>query len=89
MANRRHFLLGLGGCACCLARPARASALPTDLEPLIGPDYQPVDTDERGIWQSCERIEETLQASNRLFRAPEVQKYTLGVVERLLGRPAR
>lgn len=86
--SRRHFMLGLGGCACCLAQPAGAYVLPTDLEPLIGPDYQPVDTDERGIWQSCERIEETIQTSNRLFRAPELQKYTHEVVERLLGRPA-
>lgn len=87
-SSRRHFMLGLGGCACCLAQPSRAYVLPTDLEPLIGPDYQPVDTDERGIWQSCERIEEIIQSSDRLFRAPEMQKYTQGVMERLLGRPA-
>jgi Zn-dependent protease with chaperone function len=86
-ASRRHFLLGLGGCACCMARPAAAEVLRTDLEPLMGPNYQPVDADERGIWQSCERIEEAIQASDRRLRSPELQKYTEGVVARLLGRP--
>ena len=69
-ASRRHFLLGLGGCACCMSRPAAAEILPTDLEPLVGPDYRPVDADERGIWQSCERIEEAIQASDRRLRSP-------------------
>ena len=86
-ASRRHFLFGLGGCACCLARPSAAEILPTNLEPLMGPDYRPVDADERGIWQSCERIEEAIQASERRLRSPELQKYTEGVVARLLGRP--
>jgi Zn-dependent protease with chaperone function len=85
--SRRHFLLGLGGCACCVARPAAAEILPTDLEPLMGPDYRPVDADERGIWQSCERIEEAIQASDRRLRSPELQKYTGDVMARLLGRP--
>ena len=69
MANRRHFLLGLGGCACCLARPARASALPTDLEPLIGPDYQPVDTDERGNMQGYRRVRRYARGSASEDRA--------------------
>jgi Zn-dependent protease with chaperone function len=86
--SRRRLLFGLGGCACCLAQPVGARVLPTRLEPLLGPDYQPADTDERGIWQSCERIEEVLQASNRRMQAPELQKYAQAVVERLLGRPA-
>jgi predicted Zn-dependent protease len=70
-----------------VTQTAGAYVLNTDLEPLVWPGYEPVDTDERGIWQSCERIEESIQTSNRLFRSAEVQKYTLGVVERLLGRP--
>lgn len=88
MASRRQLLLALGGCACCLAQRAHASLLDTAIEPLIGPGYEPVDTDERGIWQSCERIEETLQSSSRLLNAPGLQQYTRGVVERLLARPA-
>ena len=86
-ASRRHFLIGMTGCACCLAPAAGARVLPTNIQPLIGADYQPVDADERGIWQSCERIEETLQVSDRQLRSAELQKYTVGVVERLLGRP--
>ncbi len=86
-ATRRHFLFGLGGCACVLAPPIFADILPTGLEPLMGPGYQPVDADERGIWQSCERIEEAIQASDRRLRSPELQRYTEDVMERLLGRP--
>jgi Zn-dependent protease with chaperone function len=86
-ASRRHFLLGIGGYACCLARPGAAEILRTDLEPLMGPDYQPVDADERGLWQSCERIEDAIQASDRRLRSPELQEYTGEVMARLLGRP--
>jgi beta-barrel assembly-enhancing protease len=70
-----------------MAQSAAARVLPTGIEPLMGPNYQPADTDERGIWQSCERIEEAIQTSSRLVRSPELQKYTVNVVERLLGRP--
>jgi predicted Zn-dependent protease len=87
-ASRRHFMAGLGGCAACLATGAAASVLPTGIEPLIGAGYVPQDADERGIWQSCERIEDSIQHSNRLLRAPALQSYTRQVVERLLGRPA-
>jgi beta-barrel assembly-enhancing protease len=81
--SRRLFL---SGCACCLAQPAGARVLPTDIEAMMGADYVPEDTDERGIWQSCERIEETIQTSPRLFRSAEMQRYTVGVLERLMGR---
>lgn len=86
-ASRRHFLLGLGGCACGGAALARADVLPTDLEPLLGPDYRPEDVDERGLWQSCERIEEAVSSSNRRLAAPELQAYTGSVLARVLGRP--
>lgn len=85
-ASRRRFLLGLGGCACCAAQSAGARVLPTGIEAMMGADYVPQDTDERGIWQSCERIEESIETSSRLFRSPEVHKYTVGVLERLMGR---
>jgi Zn-dependent protease with chaperone function len=61
--------------------------LDTSVEPLIGVDYEPRDADERGIWQSCERIEDSIRNSDRLMRSPEMQQYTVGVMERLLGRP--
>ena len=79
--------MGLGGCACCLAPRASSAVLDTGVEPLIGVHYEPEDTDERGIWQSCERIEDAIRNSDRLMRSEARQKYTVSVMERLLGRP--
>jgi len=85
-SSRRHFMLGAGGCAACMSGLARAHVLPTDLPPLIDVDYEPVDADERGMWQSMEQIEETIQASPQRLNAPDLQGYTGGIVERLMGR---
>ncbi len=71
-----------GACALCAAR-----ILPTDLQPLVGSDYEPIDADERGMWQSIERIEETIGISPQLLAAPQLQAYTRVVTERLVGRP--
>src|SRR5690349_12902132 len=87
-ASRRHFLTGVGACAACMASRANAVVLPTDLTPLIDASYEPVDADERGMWQSCERIEEMIRTSPLRMDAPGLHDYTRGVVERLLGRPA-
>jgi predicted Zn-dependent protease len=87
--SRRDFVsAGLGGCLACHSMFVGAKVLSTSLEPLVGVNYQPVDADERGLWQSCERLEENLAASELLLRAPDLHDYTLGVLERLLGRPA-
>jgi predicted Zn-dependent protease len=72
----------------CMASTARTAILPTDLEPRVGADDQPVDSDERAIWQSLERLEEVIRTSPQRVIAPELDAYTRGVVERLLGRPA-
>lgn len=66
---------------------ARANLLPTGLKSFVEPNYEPVDADERGIWQSLERIEESIQTSPQLMQAPDLLAYTRGVVERLVGRP--
>jgi predicted Zn-dependent protease len=84
--SRRHFMLGAGGCAACMSGIAHARLLPTDLAPLVDVDYEPVDADERGIWQSMEQIEETIQASPQRLNNPELQGYTAGIVEHLMGR---
>ena len=63
-----------------------AHVLPTDLSPLVDVGYEPVDVDERGMWQSMEQIEETIQASPQLLNNPQLQGYTAGILERLLGR---
>src|SRR5215831_4357257 len=80
----------MGWCACagCLPSMAAARVLPTDLQPLIEPNYEPRDADERGIWQSLERVEEAVRNSPQRLVAPDLENYTRGVVERLIGRPA-
>jgi predicted Zn-dependent protease len=84
--SRRHFLFGAGACAACLSSMARARVLPTDLESLVDTNYEPLDADERGMWQSCERIEEMIRTSPQRLDAPALHVYTRGVVERLVGR---
>lgn len=51
-------------------------------------DYQPADVDERGMWHDWERLEESLASSDTLLKAPDLQAYTVSVVERLIDRPA-
>lgn len=88
MISRRQLLSqGLCGCLMCGAAGVGAKPLPTDLQPLMASNYQPSDADERGLWQSLERLEEDLSKSGLLFQAPDLHDYTLGVLERLLGRP--
>ena len=84
--SRRHFLIGGGACAACLPSLAGARVLPTNLESLVDTNYEPLDPDERGMWQSCERIEEMIRTSPQRLDAPALQDYTRGVVERLVGR---
>ncbi len=62
--------------------------MPADLEAKVGANYQPEGSDERGIWQSLERVEEGIRTSPQRLIAPELDAYTRGVVERLIGRPA-
>jgi beta-barrel assembly-enhancing protease len=87
--SRRHFVAG-GLCSCLGFAPSGiwAKPLPTNLQPLMDADYRPVDEDERGMWQSLERLEERLASSDTLLKAPEFQTYTMGVVDRLIARPA-
>lgn len=72
----------------CISSLAQAAVLPTDLEPKVGADYQPVGPDEREIWQSLARVEEAIRNSPQRLLAPELDAYTRAVVERLIGRPA-
>jgi predicted Zn-dependent protease len=72
----------------CMASLGQAAILPTDLEPKVGANYQPVGPDEQAIWQNLERVEEGIRTSPQRLIAPELDTYTRGVVERLIGRPA-
>jgi len=86
-SSRRHFLAQAGVCACCLPALASAKVLDTGIESLVGPGYEPVDKDERGMWQSLERLEEAIRNSPKRLDAPKFDAYTRGVVERLVERP--
>ena len=86
-AARKHWLSVALLCA-CMASLAQAAILPTDLEAKVGANYEPVDADERDIWQSLARLEEAIRTSPQRLIAPELDAYTRGVVERLIGRPA-
>jgi Zn-dependent protease with chaperone function len=88
--SRREFVLGsLSGCALCgLAPAALARVLPTDLTRVVKSGYRPVDADERGLWQACDRLEQELAASKLRFKDAPLESYLRGVVGRLLGEQA-
>jgi predicted Zn-dependent protease len=86
-AVRRHRLPVALLCA-CTALPGLAAILPADLEPRVGANYQPVGAEEREIWQRLEQVEKAIRSSPQRLIAPELDAYTRGVVERLIGRPA-
>jgi predicted Zn-dependent protease len=87
LTPRQHGLPIALLCA-CMTSLARAAILPTDLEARIGADYQPVDADERAIWQNLQGVEEAIRTSPQRLIAPDLEAYTRRVVERLIGRPA-
>ncbi len=68
--------------------PSRAAVLPTDLEPKVDADHQPVGSEERDIWLKLERVEEAIRNSPQRLIAPELEAYTHAIVERLIGRGA-
>jgi len=86
-AARNHWVPVALLCA-CTASLARAAILPTDLEPKVGSDYQPVGSEEQAIWQDLARAEELIRTSPQRLIAPELEAYMRGVFERLIGRPS-
>jgi beta-barrel assembly-enhancing protease len=85
---RRNLLLGGLACGCAYSHGALGIELPTSLPPLVGSNYQPVDVDERGLWQSLERLEENIANSSSLLDAPDLSAYTADVIGRLMDRPS-
>jgi Zn-dependent protease with chaperone function len=85
--SRREFVLGglcgaaLGGMGAALA----AGVPPLSLQPLVTPGYRPGDSDERGMWQACERLEQRIAASNLLIADAGLHDYLGAVLQRLLG----
>jgi predicted Zn-dependent protease len=88
-ALTRRSLLGGLGCACCagLVGAAQARISPQSMTPLIQPGYRPTETDEKGLWQQYERVEQEIAGSNLLIRDPALTSYLGGLAERV-GGPA-
>src|SRR6185369_13169546 len=85
MLTRRDMLHTLGGCACCLVASSTVAAeLLSDLTPLVTRGYAPADPDERGLWQSCEELEEMIQVSNLRIRDQAINDYLVSIMHRLL-----
>lgn len=72
----------------CMASPARSAILPTDLEAKVSATHESDDPEERGIFQGLQRLEQSIRIAPQRLNAPELEAYTRGVVERLIGRPA-
>lgn len=81
---RRRLLTG-AACGCAFGFGVVDAKTPAQLAPLIPPDYEPKDQDERGLWQQCDRFEQTLAASDLLIKDPALQAYLLKVAQGLLG----
>ena len=88
-ALTRRTLLGGLGCACCagLVGAADARIPPASMVPLIKPGYRPTETDEKGLWQQYERVEQEIAGSNLLIRDKALTSY-LGDIAGRVGGPA-
>jgi len=88
--SRRALLAG-GGCLCCagLTGMAQARIAPSEMTPLIGPGYKPLETDEKGLWSQYERIEQDIAGSNLLIKDPKLVAYLGGLAGRVGGPAAR
>ncbi|HEX8534556.1 MAG TPA: M48 family metalloprotease [Allosphingosinicella sp.] len=85
----RRTLLGGLGCACCagLVGAADARIPPASMVPLIKHGYRPTETDEKGLWQQYERVEQEIAGSNLLIRDKALTSY-LGDIAGRVGGPA-
>lgn len=85
MTTRRAVIAG-AVCGCAFPGAAKGARIrPAAMQALVGPGYRPVDADERGLWQDFARLETEIASSNRLLGSPAMQRYTEGVIARLLG----
>jgi predicted Zn-dependent protease len=88
--SRRALLAGGGAAAAMLATGvAHARIDPRAMVPLIGPGYQPVDPDEKGLWRLMDRVEEEVSGSNLLVRDPGVTRYVQQLIGKVGGPAAR
>ena len=89
ISRRQLISTGAGACLWCATSAAAARVLPTTLQPLVGENYRPVDADEKGMWQATERFEEELAESDLVLRLPDLQTYTVEVVDDSSAVPRR
>ena len=86
--SRRSLLAGSGALAATMATGvAQARVKPADMVPLIGPGFRPTETDEKGLWQQMERVEEEVSGSNLLIKDPELVSYLRNIIG-AVGGPA-
>ena len=90
MVSRRSVLGGGGAlAAAAIAGTAEARILPKDMVPLIGPGYRATETDEKGLWQQMERVEEEISGSNLLIKDPALTSYLGDLIGHVGGPAAR
>jgi predicted Zn-dependent protease len=59
------------------------------MKPLITAGYKPTETDERGLWQQYERVEQEIAGSNLLIKDKALASYVGGLTERVGGPAAK
>lgn len=90
LVSRRSVLAGGGMAAATLvAGAAQARVRPADMSPLIGPQFQPTDKDEQGLWQQMERVEEEVAGSNLLITDPALTSYLRDLIASVGGPAAK
>jgi hypothetical protein len=88
--SRRALIGGAGALAATLPTGIAAQRIrPAAMTPLIGPGYRPLETDEKGLWQQCERVEEEVAGSNLLLKEPGVTRYLQDIIGKVGGPAAR
>jgi predicted Zn-dependent protease len=88
--DRRALLIGSGVAAAALTTGvAQARIRPADMQPLIGPGFRPTDTDETGLWQQMQRVEEEISGSNLLIKDPELIGYLRDLIGTVGGPAAK
>ncbi len=90
LLTRRSLLGGLG-CACCAGMVGAADARisPASMKPLIQAGYRPTETDEKGLWQQYERVEQEIAGSNLLVQDKALTSYLGGIAGRVGGPAAK
>jgi predicted Zn-dependent protease len=87
----RRSLLAAGGAlaAATMTGVGQARIKPADMVPLIGPGFKPADTDEQGLWQQMDRVEEEVAGSNLVMKNAGIDSYVRDLIGKVGGPAAR